>query len=94
MFNMGVPEYLWGKIVLTTSYLINRMSTRDLKFKTPWNSLFKVFYHIRIFISLPLSVFGCVAFVHIHKQNQSKLDLRAEKCVFLDILLDKKGKVL
>ena len=25
MFSMHVPEYLWGDVVLTASYLINRM---------------------------------------------------------------------
>ena len=35
MFQMRVPKQYWGKVVLTTSYLINGMPTRVLKFNTP-----------------------------------------------------------
>lgn len=30
-----------------------------------------------------LRIFGCEAFVHIHKENQSKLDPKAQKCIFI-----------
>ena len=37
----------------------------------------------RLTLDLPLKVFGCVAFVHMHNHNRDKLDPRAVKCVFL-----------
>ena len=40
---------------------------------------------------LPLKVFGCVAFVHIHNHNRDKLDPRAVKCVFLSYSSTKRG---
>jgi hypothetical protein len=35
LFSTKVPKYLWGEAVLTTSHLINRMSSRVLNLKTP-----------------------------------------------------------
>ena len=32
-----------------------------------------------------LKVFGCEAYVHVPKEKKSKLDKKAEKCIFLDI---------
>ena len=75
MFTMGVPKYLWDEAVL--------MPTKMLKFATHLNTLLAIFPHICIFTSLPLKIFGCTAFVHIHKQNRSKLDPQLEKCVFV-----------
>ena len=86
MFTMGFPKYLWGEVVLTASCLINRMPTRVLKFATPLNRLLAIFPHICIITFLPLKIFGCIAFVHIQKQNRSKLDPRSEKCMFVSIL--------
>ena len=34
-FNTGVPKHFWGETVLTATYLINRMPSRVLDFKTP-----------------------------------------------------------
>ena len=36
-------------------------------------------------------IFGCVAFVHVHSQNQKKLDPRALKCVFVGYSSTQKG---
>ena len=80
---MGFPKYLWGEAFPMASYSINRMPTRVLKFGTPPNRLLVIFPHICIFTSLPLKIFGCTAFVHIHKQNPSKLDSQSKKCVFV-----------
>lgn len=44
-----------------------------------------------LYSDLPLKVFGCVAFVHVHHHTRDKLDLRAVKCVFLGYSLTKKG---
>ena len=30
-----------------------------------------------------LRVFGCDAYVHVPKENKSKLDNKAEKCIFI-----------
>jgi hypothetical protein len=31
-----------------------------------------------------LKVFGCDAYVHVRKENRSKMDNEVEKCIFLD----------
>ena len=85
MFTMGVPKYLWDEAVL--------MPTKVLKFATHLNTLLAIFPHICIFTSLPLKIFGCTAFVHIHKQNRSKLDPQLEKCVFVRYSLKQKGYI-
>ena len=88
---MHVPKYLWGDAVLTTSYLINRMPTRILKYITPLDYFKRTFPTCRINSDLPLKVFECTVFVHIPNNFRSKLDPRAEKCVFIGYALNKKG---
>jgi hypothetical protein len=34
-----------------------------------------------------LNTFGCVAFVHIDKENRTKLEEKSKKCTLLDIVL-------
>lgn len=91
MFSMHVPKYLWGEAVLTASYLINRMPTRVLKVVTPLECLKKTFSESRIYSDLPLKVFGCTVFVHIPDKFRSKLDPRAEKCIFIGYAPNRKG---
>ncbi|XP_059632903.1 eIF-2-alpha kinase GCN2 isoform X3 [Cornus florida] len=91
MFSMNVPKYLWGEAVLTATYLINRMPTRVLNYFTPLESLKKSFPETRIYSNLPLKVFGCTVFVHLPSRLRSKLDPRAEKCVFVGYAPNKKG---
>ena len=40
---------------------------------------------------MPLKIFGCTVFVHLPKRLRSKLDPRAEKCIFLGYPPNKKG---
>jgi hypothetical protein len=80
MIDMHVPKSYWSNALFTATYLINRMPSRVLNFKTPLEEL-----------SPPLStskcvspkMFGCVCFVHIHGLTQRKLDPRALKCIFV-----------
>jgi hypothetical protein len=80
MIDMHAPKSYWGDSLLIATYLINRMPSRILYFKTPLEVL-----------SPPLStskcvfpkVFGCVCFVHIHSPTWGKLDPCALKCIFV-----------
>ena len=40
MCTMNVPKFLWGDAVMTTTYLINRMPSRILGMKTPYELIF------------------------------------------------------
>jgi len=91
MFSMHVPKYLWGDAILTATYLINRMPTRILKYITPLECFKNFFPECRLFSDLPLKIFGCTVYVHIPSRLRSKLDPRAEKCVFIGYAPYKKG---
>ena len=99
MFSINVPRYFGGKVVLTTSYLINRMPTRIFKYSTPLDCFQKIFHLSRMYSDLPLKFFGCIVFVHLPNHNRSKLDqkvfgcivLAAEKCVFIGYASNKNG---
>ena len=83
MFTTNVSKHFWGEAVLIATYLINRMPSRVLKFQTPCQTPLLSYPDTRIISSLPLKVFGCTSFVHIHQQHQRKLDPKAIKCLFL-----------
>ncbi|RVW64351.1 Retrovirus-related Pol polyprotein from transposon TNT 1-94 [Vitis vinifera] len=91
MIASNVPKQLWGEAVLTATYLINRMPSRILQFKTPCQILLAAYPSARIISSIPIKVFGCTAFVHIHKSQRSKLDPTTTKCIFLEYLPNQKG---
>ncbi|KAL6311476.1 hypothetical protein AAG906_012064 [Vitis piasezkii] len=91
MIASNVPKQLWGEAVLTATYLINRMPSRILRFKTPCQILLAAYPSARIISSIPIKVFGCTAFVHIHKSQRSKLDSTATKCIFLGYSPNQKG---
>ena len=86
MFYMNIPKYLWGDAIL-----IHMMPTKVLQYATHLECLKKVFLKSRIDFELPLKIFGCTAYVHIPKRLRSKLDPRAEKCVFVGYTPNKKG---
>ena len=91
MFTMHVPKYLWGEAILTASHLINRMLSKILQFQNPMSVLLQTFPMFHFFSSVPLRIFGCTAFVHVHSQNRSKLDPKATKCVFVGYSSTQRG---
>ncbi|RVX10421.1 Retrovirus-related Pol polyprotein from transposon TNT 1-94 [Vitis vinifera] len=91
MIASNVPKQLWGEAVLTATYLINRMPSRILQFKTPSQILLAAYPSARIILFIPIKVFGCTASVHIHKSQRSKLDPTATKCIFFGYSPNQKG---
>jgi hypothetical protein len=62
-------QELWAEAVGTTCYLVNRSPSSTLDDKTPheiWTGKKPSLEHLR--------VFGCDAYVHVPKENRSKLD--------------------
>jgi len=84
-----VPKQLWGEAVLTTTYLINRMPSRVLNFRTPSQVLLQAFPYTKLLSSLDPKVFGCSVFVHIH--HRGKLDPTSLKCIFIGYSPHQKG---
>ena len=91
MFSANVPKYLLGEAVLIAAYLIDRMPTRILKYTTPLDCLKLVFRNFKLQEGLTLKVFGFTVYVHIPAKFRSKLEPRAEKCVFIGYASNKKG---
>jgi len=82
-----VSEHFWGDAILTTCYLINRMSSTILKNNIPHSILFP---HEPLH-PLPLRVFGSTCFVHNFSPGLDKLSPRSHKCVFLEFTRSQKG---
>lgn len=91
LFQGDVPKSYWGEAVLAASYMINRLPTRILDNKSPIEVLNSFYPHIRTSNGLIPRIFGCTAFVHVHKQHRDKLDPRAVRCVFLGYSPTQKG---
>ena len=89
-FFMHIPKYLWGEVILTFCYLINRMYNHILKSSTPLQCLWKLFPINRLAIELSFKVFSCIAYVYIPSHLRNKLDPRAEN-VFLLVMPRIKG---
>ena len=77
--------------MLTAAYLINRLPTRTLNFKTPIQVFTKNFPNSRLITNIPLKIFGCVAFVHNFNPQKSKFDPKAHRCIFVGYPTNQKG---
>ena len=74
----GLPLQFWEDAVDTVVYLINRGPSSALDGGIPeeaWTGK-KVNYSF-------LKTFGCEAFVHIDKENRTKLEAKSKKCTFI-----------
>ncbi|KAF0757480.1 hypothetical protein AaE_004249 [Aphanomyces astaci] len=75
----NLPKFLWAEAVIYSAWLYNISPSTSNDGQSP--------YH-RVFSRHPplayIRTFGCTAFVHIQKANQTnKLDARAIKCMFV-----------
>ena len=86
MMAMNVSKFLWSEAVMTAAYLMNRMPSRVLGYKTPIECLTG-----RTTYVVPPKVFGCVCFVKDYRPSIGKLDPRAVKCVFVGYSGKQKG---
>jgi histone deacetylase 1/2 len=80
-----LPLKFWDHAFLTATYLINRLPSSSIDFRTPYALLHKnPDYHF-------LKVFGCSCFPLMRPYNKNKLQPRSEKCVFLGYSSNHKG---
>jgi len=86
MYTMNVPKFLWSEAVMTATHLINRMPSRVLGMKTPYEMLCGKNEFV-----VPPKVFGCTCFVRDHRPSLGKLDPQAIKCIFVGYSSGQKG---
>ena len=84
------PISYWGEAITSAAYLINRVPSNSINFQTPLQALTNAIVAPTV-PNLPPRVFGCVAFVHLHKHQRTKLTSHALQCVFVGYALHKKG---
>ena len=78
MKHMKVPNMLWGEAVRHSTYLINRIATKSLADKTPYEAL-----RARKPDISHLKVFGCVCYARTNTVGRKKLDDRSKILVHL-----------
>ncbi|GAA0156231.1 hypothetical protein LIER_38239 [Lithospermum erythrorhizon] len=82
----NLPRMFWGEALNASIQIINLSPTTTLEGKVPnevWTGKNITYKHLR--------VFGCRAFVHILKDERTKLDVKSKQCVFLSHGDDKFG---
>jgi hypothetical protein len=83
LFQNNVPKIYWSDAVLTATYLINRLPSANLNYKSP----LEILYQRKINLEY-LKIFGCTCYVH--KNKQDKLDYTSIKTIFLGYSSQKK----
>ncbi|CAJ2666383.1 unnamed protein product [Trifolium pratense] len=73
-----LPKQFWAEAANTAVYLQNRLPTKVLKDKTP----FEAWYGYKPSLTF-LKVFGCVCFAHVPQVKRDKLDKKAIPGIFV-----------
>lgn len=76
--HMSVPNYLWGEGVRHSTYLLNRVATRTLNDRTPYEA-----YRGKKPNISHLRTFGCICYAKIDSKMLKKLDDRSRMLVHL-----------
>ena len=77
-----LPNSFWGEALLTTTHVINLFMVFALQSDVPnsvWYGKYVFYNHLR--------VFGCKAFVHVPKDERSKLNAKQDNASSLDMAL-------
>jgi len=78
LFEKKVPKMFWAELVNTATYLLNRLPTRALDNKTPYEAMRGSKPSVQ-----HLKVFGGVCYSQVPKEKRAKLDEKAEIGVFM-----------
>lgn len=76
--HMSLPNYLWGEAIRHSTYLLNRIATRILKDRTPYEVYRKTKPNIG-----HLRVFACIGYAKVEAPHLKKLDDRSRRLVHL-----------
>ncbi|KAL4303544.1 hypothetical protein GQ457_10G024470 [Hibiscus cannabinus] len=86
LFEKHLPKLFWAEAVATAVYLLNRLATKAVDGKTPfeaWSGSKPSVKHLR--------VFGSICYSHISANMRSKLDERAWRGIFVGYSSQSKG---
>ncbi|KAK0589461.1 hypothetical protein LWI29_014619 [Acer saccharum] len=81
-----LPRSFWGEALSTSVHILNLTPCVPLQFDVPdrvWTGKDVSYDHLR--------VFGCKAFVHIPRDERSKLDAKTRQCIFIGYGQDEFG---
>lgn len=76
--HMNMPNHLWGEAVRHATYLINRVATRSLDGKTPYEALKGRKPNLSL-----VKIFGSVCYARTETVGRTKLDDRSKVLVHL-----------
>ena len=83
---VDIPLKFWWEAFYNATYLINRISTPTLNYKTPFEAL----YYKKPSYS-QIKIFGCECYPFLRPYNSHKLDFHTSKCVNLGVSKQHKG---
>ena len=86
LFEKKMPSNFWAEAVNTSVYLLNRLPTKSLKNKTPYEE----WYGVKPFVN-HLKIFGSICYYHVPEPKRSKLDSRAQKGILIGYGTSTKG---
>jgi hypothetical protein len=79
----NLPNYFWAEVLATVVYIMNRTpitTIHGMTLKEKFTGKKPDVLHLR--------VFGSIAYVHIHDEKRSKVNLKAKKCIFIRYSLE------
>ncbi len=82
----NLPNYFWAEVVATAIYIMNPTLTTTIHAMTPKEKFKGKKPDVSYF-----KVFDCIAYLHVPDEKRSKLNPKAEKCVFIGYSLKQKG---
>lgn len=78
LFEKNLPKKFWAEAANTSVYLLNRLPTKALKGKTPYEA-----WHGNKPSVQHLKIFGSICYVFVPEIKRDKLDQKADVCIFL-----------
>ncbi|KAL0340066.1 UNVERIFIED_CONTAM: Retrovirus-related Pol polyprotein from transposon RE1 [Sesamum radiatum] len=86
MFESGLPSHFWADSILTATYIINKLPSAKLNWKSPYELLYTT---PRTYDNL--KTFGCLCYASNILPHKSKFDKRAFQSVFIGYVRGQKG---
>ncbi|PKI36228.1 hypothetical protein CRG98_043380, partial [Punica granatum] len=86
MHEKDLPKRFWAEAANTAVFLLNRLPTKAVEGKTPYEA----WYGVKPVVK-NLRVFGCLCYSHVPQTKRSKLDEKSEPGIFVGYSLQSKG---